>query len=462
MCEGIARAGKGICLFAVNTESILGKCARLFRAGRTPFVQRVQIDWGVSDEDLSLPTSVNFLIPSPSSRTIRLQSLPAIQQVPTKIQDIHAGTRANFFVILKLRKVIVPQSITLRGELDDGSGAFELPVPIQTVQLASARQGLPLIHTLAAWHLIQEHAEQRAPLPQPISAATDSQTRKAVIVHLGEKYQLASEHTSFIAVDSGQDGRRNPNWAGSLYHARSPSPDARASDVGELPTEDSSQFRLLSTISNFFARFFQTEDHGGRSIPGAWTESPLSSPPASDNGAGDDRYESAETFSTLSSLDGSSDWSDWSAAPSSELRPQVTEEDARRQRSSSPQFESRRLAPEGERTWPDSTRPVRPPQQPPPVRPEVVELVKLQLYDGSFLLHSLRGIVGANVVDEVNKLQVDNAVWATALSIAFIEKHMRNQKELMADLLIKAQEFLRDKPDIETEELIRLARELVS
>jgi hypothetical protein len=463
MCEGIARAGRGACFFAVDTESILGKCARLFRAGRTPFLRKVQIDWGISNEHVSSATSsVNFSIPSPSSRTIKIRQMPAIQQVPTKIQDIHAGTRTNFFVILKLKTLTVPQSITLRGELDDGSGNFELEIPIQTVQLVGAKEGLPLIHTLAAWHLIQEHQEKRAPLPQPISTATEAEMRKAVIVHLGEKYQLVSQHTSFVAVDRGRDGTQHRSWAGSFHRQDS----SRARDTSDLPIENDS---IWSTILNIFTGFFpngfflhETQGSSSQTIPGAWTDFPsssLASPPISDDEANEDEYESVATFSTLSSLEGSTEWSDWSRPPSPE--PETSEEDAQMQRSPSPNFEPQRSEVGGVQPQVGNGLPV-PPPPPPPVRAEVVELVKFQLYDGSFPLHSIRGIVGANAVDEANNLQVDDAVWATVLSIAFIQKHMGSQKELMEDLLIKAREFLQERSDVDTKELLTLAKDLLS
>jgi hypothetical protein len=437
----------------------------LFRAGRTPFVRSVQINWGISDEYLSSTTSVDFSIPSKSSKTVRIRPLPIIQQAPTKIQDIHAGTRTNVFVILTLKKMKVPESITLRGELDDGSGDFELEIPISTVQLAGAKPGLPLVHTLAAWRLIQEQEDKKAPLPQPVTAASDDQIRKAVIVHLGEKYQLASQYTSFVAIDSGQDDGQYSNHAGS---ARATSPirgSSRASDVSDVDSPPRGRSQpvsngLGSTIFNFFASLFRLEIHEGRgqTVPGAWRESPPASPPASDNDGGDDGYSSAETFSTLSSLESHTDWSDWSTAS----RPQLTEEEARKQRSPSPQLEPRRLAPGQGHAYPaDNGLPV-PPPPPPPVGREVVELVKLQLFDGSFSLDSLRGIVGTDAVDEVNNLQVDSAVWATALSVAFIEKHMKmkGSKELMDDLLIKPQEFLRESlPDVEG--LMRRARQLI-
>ena len=459
MCEGIARAGNGACLFAVNTESILGKCARLFRAGRTPFLKDVQVDWGISDEHLG--QSVNFSIPSSSSRTVKIRPLPVIQQVPTRIQNIHASTRANFFVILTLKKIRVPESITLRGELDDGGTDFELVIPINEVRLAGAKEGLPLIHTLAAWRLIQEHEERKAPLPQPVIAATEDEIRKAVIVHLGEKYQLASQHTSFVAIDHGQDGRQYRNRATSFHQ-----PEAGRvgdADVRESHTEDNSR-GLGATILNFFTRFLPHETHGSRSpsptIPGAWTDALSSPPPASDDEADDDGYESMETFSTLSSLVDSTEWSDWSPPPSPE--PRLSEEDIQRQLSPSPNFEPQKIAPAAQRARPHTNNalPIRPP--PAPVRPEVVKLIKFQLYDGSFPLGSLRDIVGTNAVEEARKRQLDDAAWATALSIAFIEKYMGSQKELMEDLLMKAREYLGRRIDIDEKELIRLAKALVA
>jgi hypothetical protein len=474
MCEGIARVGRGACLFAVDTERIIGECRRLLSAGRTPFVRSVQINWGVSDEYLSSTTSsVNFSIPTMPSNPVRIRQLPIIQQAPTQIQDIHASIRTNVFVILTLKKLKVPESITLRGELDDGSGDLELEIPVNMVQLAGAKQGLPLVHTLAAWRLTQEHEVKRAPLPQPVTAASDDQIRKAVIVHLGEKYQLASQHTSFVAIDSGQDDRRYPNHAGSTRTTSPIQGSSRASDASDvnLPPQSRSQPEpngLGSMIFNFFASFFQPAIHDGhgQTVPGAWRDSPPASPPASDNGGGDDGYSSAGTFTTLSSLEESTDWSDWSAAP----RPQLTEEEAQMQRSPSPQLEPRRLAPDRQRAqYPAGNilpvPPPPPPPPPPPVGREVVALIRLQLFDGSFPLDRLRDIVGSNAVDEATSLQVGSAVWATALSVAFIEKHMKMKglKELRDDLLIKGQEFLRESiPDIDSVEgVMRRARQLV-
>ncbi|KAJ7785776.1 hypothetical protein B0H16DRAFT_1487985 [Mycena metata] len=448
MCEGIARAGNGVCLFAVHTESILGKCARLFRAGRTPFVENVTIDWGIPDENLSLRSqTVNFSMSS-SPQRVRLRPAPVVQQSPAFISDIHAGTRMNVYAILTLRKTMVPKEVTLRGQIANGDGdAFELTVPIRGIQLADSEPGLPLVHTLAAWRLIQDHQERTASLAVAVGDASDEEIRKASIIRLGERYQVASRYTSFVAVDSGQDTQRRAR--------RAPSPIDTSRDVQRQAP--------LSGLRRIFNRFFNTSPvvsptTAGPDLPGAWPDANSTADLARDDP--DEGYQSAATFSTLSSLEGSSEseWSDWSDAP-----PPVSEEDARIQRSPSPNLEPLRLAPlpirEQRRQRIQQAAP-EPRAPPPPVHPEVVELAALQLFDGSFD-ESIRRLVGDQIFDDTQ--QVDVAVWATALGIAFMSRHLQDpaQKDLLDDLLEKAYEFLGGKQNSGVRRIIERAKGLL-
>jgi hypothetical protein len=63
----------------------------------------------------------------------------------------------------------------------------------------------------------------------------------------------------------------------------------------------------------------------------------------------------------------------------------------------------------------------------------------MQLFDGSFD-DSIRGVIGDAILNEADVLQVDRAMWATAVSIAFTSKHLADpaQKDLLDDLLQKA------------------------
>lgn len=468
MCEGIARAGNGVCLFAVNTESIVLKCARLFRAGKSAFVKNVTLDWGVPGDAYA----VNFTEP-PTSPLTNLRPPPLVQQAPTQIHDLHADTRINVFAILTLRKRNVPKQVILRGQADGSGEPFEVIVPIRGVQLTDSEPGLPLVHTLAGWRLIQEHEEGKAPLPQASGFVTNDNLRKAAIVRLGERYQVASRYTSFVAIDSGQDDaddaqshnrhvprRRSPSPAGNITTA--PSNANRSQRRSSTPPPPS---RLQSIISSLFSGIFGgspslTADQG---VPGGWPDSTSNPPSDRDSGESDEGNDSRSdrTFSTLSSLEGSrTDWSDWSRPPTP---PPVSEEDARLLRSPSPQLLPERLAPDAVRQQrnrvPGLALPPRPPS-PAPVQKDVVELVTLQRFDGSFALdESLRKLVGADAIQEAQVLRVDSVVWATALSVAYMSKHMANQQDMLHDLLAKALEFLKGQPD--GERLVKRAKELM-
>lgn len=387
---------------------------------------------------------VNFTDRPSTSRITQIQSPPSIQQAPASINDIHAGSRISISVILSLRKTNVPKVVSLRGELDEGE-SFNMTVPIMAIQLRDAEPGLPWVHTLVAWRLIQEHKESKAPLPRAVTLASDDDIRKAVVVRLGEKYQLASQYTSFVAVDAGQDDARR--LRDTPLHQRSPSPpfvlDERTEN-GVPPTNDDLHSGLRSRIQNFLAGilgFGPNNQDLSQGVPGAWPGSSLPSHSGSENGDVNEDYESTRTFSTLSSLEGSDSWSDWSPPASPHLGPQIDSDDEPL-RSPSPQFVPEKLAPEEERLLlPRKPLPMLPPP-PPPMMPEIVNLIRLQSFDGSFSLRELRNFVGSKAVDEANNLNVDDKVWATALSVAFIRKQMGSQRELLGDLIVKALEFL--------------------
>lgn len=445
MCEAIARAGNGVCLFAVHIESILGQCAKLFRAGRTPFVRNVTVDWGVPDDMLSPGTpSVNFSTPDLDLGRVQLRPPPIVQQSPTVIHEIHSGTRMNVFVILRLKGPNAPKTVVLRGQLDGDSDveAFEMTVPIRAVQLTDSEPGVPLVHTLAAWRLIQDHDERTALLPAAFGVATDEELRKAAIIRLGKKYQLASKYTSFICVDSrGRDIRERRNEQTSRRRSRSP--DSHFTD-SQATTGSAAGLTLQGLVS-------QMSD----SMPGAWrwsaTEShsgSLSPTTEHQSDGHDEGYDSAETFSTLSSLEGSSAWSDWSDDP-----PPLSEEDLQMQRSPSPLLRANvRLHRAPVQTGTDAPAP--------PVKTEVVRLARLQSFDGSFSLDDdLRQLVGDEAVAKGSELQVDEKVWATALFVAFMSKHMGDQKDLLDDLCVKAYEFLAGQQD--SQRLVQQALEVV-
>ncbi|KAG6882416.1 hypothetical protein C0992_011746, partial [Termitomyces sp. T32_za158] len=101
-------------------------------------------------------------------------------------------------------------------------------------------------------------------------------------------------------------------------------------------------------------------------------------------------------------------------------------------------------------------------EPPAQVPPTVIKLVRLQDFDGSFSLESLRNISGiGSAVDELNTFHVDAKIWATALAIAFMQKEMVDQKALQKDLVAKAREFL-DTTVENSDELLRCATQVLA
>ncbi|KIK70397.1 hypothetical protein GYMLUDRAFT_32399 [Collybiopsis luxurians FD-317 M1] len=467
MCEGIAAAGKGICLFAHEAESITSKCARLLRAGRTPFIKNVSIDWGLSEEYLvSAANSVSFSTSSSSQRTARLRSFPVLQQAPTRIDDIHAGVRFTVYAILRLKRVRVPDEVVLRGNLDDTGEPFEWRVPIRGVQLTDLEPGLPTIHTLCAWRMIQEHDSGRAPLPlyMPVPGRLHSveELHEAAIIRLGETYQLASRHTSFIAVDSGRDmgyarERRQVDF-GNWTHGPQVNPSSNQNDNADVAAGSPLGTLYNDVVSGLGSLFAATGASIG--MPGAWPEESSVSASIRRDDDPDNGYESsnsARTFTTLSSLLGlgggsDSDWSDWTE-PSSPISEEM-------ERSPAPQFVPVRFAP-------PHVRPLFPPRPPaaasapppPPLQSSVLEVVKEQQSDGSYPLDDhLRSVVGDRAFNEFRRLGVGETAWATALAVAYITQQMGNQRELLDDLLYKSLDFLRSGGN---EQLIQRATSLI-
>ncbi|KAL0063254.1 hypothetical protein AAF712_009856 [Marasmius tenuissimus] len=374
---------------------------------------------------------------------------------------------------------------------------YEITVPIRGVQLKDSEPRLPtLIHILAASRLIDEHDKSRAPLPSPIDllpVAPDArQLRRAAIVRLGERYQLASQFTSFVAVDRGQDDRRLQSrlnfgdWQGqggnndsdALGLGLQVEPSGVVEAASEVETEAEARLGASSPISSSIDgepwMDVTTQDvispiSPSAAVPGAWPA--LASSMSSS--VKDEGYESDKTFTTISSLESySSHWTEWSDDEEPGPRRPLTEEEKRMQRAPSPLLAPRKLAPE-------DVRRRLPAQQPAAHRPnnnnntyqdlsrrpiphEIFDIATLQLYDGAYPLNDkLRALVGRSATDELGKItpKVNETVWATALAVAFITNRLVHRKELSNDITLKSREFLKRVEG--SEELVRRARGMI-
>lgn len=503
MCERIARAGNGECFFAVDTESIVQKCAKLFTASRTPFIRNVSLDWGITSTNSPAGSPEVTFSNQPSPRSVATRPLPTIQQAPPHILAIHSGTRMNIFAIITSRHAKPPKDVVLSGVLDDETNRpFQLKIAVQQIALVhSDDDSIPLIHTMAAWKLIQEYTDNpKMPLPRPLGVATEEELRQSAIVQLGTQYQIASSHTSFIAVEGSRDSRAGRKLKQNFldrypeYEEQDIEPDI-SEDSLQSPLEAAQQqIRLawmamasaIVTISSLWAVISRAGSHSpqqtssrppsqngsSESLPGQWPSggegsggggsdsnpSPRASFAGDDEeptefGSQDSERSSVKTFSTISSHWSSASSSDWSSSYSGDSL------DGPGQRAASPAFHRRQ--PDGNQTprQRDSRRLEG-------VLPSVVELVKFQQFDGSFPSTSMARIVpfvGARVAEEGKKLsRAERDVWATVVCVAYLKQQLEEHPELLDNLLVKPMEYLRSIGGIDVDVLLGRASRVLA
>ena len=182
MCEGISRAGNGLCLMATTSESIIGKCAKLVRASRTYILKNVSVDWGVRTDLAEAYRTGNT-------------ELKGVRQAPGEISAIYPGNRFIVFALIEDEKFMPPNEVVIRAQRDGQGEVMQFTVPIQVVEFPTDHPCGRLIPTLAARRAIMDLS---SPHPTTSLFASD---HKSTIVKLGVEYQLASKFTSFVAVD---------------------------------------------------------------------------------------------------------------------------------------------------------------------------------------------------------------------------------------------------------------------
>ena len=80
---------------------------------------------------------------------------------------------------------------------------------------------------------------------------------------------------------------------------------------------------------------------------------------------------------------------------------------------------------------------------PPPLEDSVLHLVRLQSWDGSFSPTSeFATLVSDAALQSREGRDVDRKVWATVLAIAYFQKHIVGQPELLNGLVEKSMEYI--------------------
>lgn len=455
MCEGIARAGNGICLMAATSENILGKCTKLVRASRTFILKNITVDWGIP----------------PAGE----QSGPLVLQAPHKIEAIYPGHRLLVSAMIKDSGFFLPQDVVLRGQRDGEGEPIEIRVKVDTVDPEKDDDTIPLVNTLAAHRMIAELEDPRNDL------FNDEEQKKATIIRIGEQYQLASRYTSFVAV-------------GELLSSYSKEP-ATESTAGESFSrlavnffgDASTSTDDVSTERRQDGKEGQDDDWDiGRPDP---TPAP---PPRHRNYLGHARLlivdspfqessESPPTTGTLYSCLSRYTTVDNAPLPIPRDRERQGPQDLINPSSCGPvlqaptsssvsghgaRIQSAMLQPKTVGFANDKSSEVAKPTPNSPLETPVVRMVRLQAFDGSFSpSDELVQIIGKEDIITIGRAKgVDDSVWATIVAIVYLKKHLSDQRELLDGLVEKAMEFIERSllPEgVDVEALTELARTFV-
>jgi hypothetical protein len=283
VCEQLANTGGGKYLLAISPESILPQCTGLLRAGRTSTITDVSVDW-VADVSPGH---------GPPYQSIVQQSPPELT-----IPEVYPFSRSLYFAIISGKTV--PRQVVVRGKANGNEVVMR--VDVESAKFGRKLSEPPFIHTLTAHRLIRdlEVGDAKGKLSEV--------DQRREIVKLGEYYQLASSHTSFVAVDHGEVHPRQKDLQ---------SPPGLSGTVASL-------FSSILQYLTYPTSLFRSPTVGGplkqghtNGLPGGWatpegTDSTVPSEQDTDYSdvdagadSGDDwaSQDSDNSFSTLSSLE---------------------------------------------------------------------------------------------------------------------------------------------------------------
>ena len=421
MCEGIARLGNGICLMAAASESIVGKTAKLLRASRTYPLTNITIDWGAdltASDDVTAQTDV-------------------FRQAPQRVPCVYAGNRSIVFALIKHAGFVVPDRVVLKAQQNGQGEVYSFEVPVEQLHITDAKE-TRLIHTLAARRIILELGD-REKSEQDLATGV-----KETITHLGEQYQLASRYTSFVAVEN-----RKPVQEDNAQESTGADDDFVIVEDQAWLTDKRPEMEQGIMVSCYMAPGSPL----ALGMPLPPDQPVLSSPPVTPN-----------SFKAMKRKRGIKPRALAGSAASKLATPVLSQSPSLAAPGATASYghvpalvagsnSSVLLPPSGYST--DSYKL-------PGVDGDVVGLVRLQSFNGSFTVSpELEAIIGKNALAEGSKIGVDQTIWATMLAVAYLQKYLAHQTELLEGLIDKAQDFVSGTPGVNFAELLENAKLLI-
>ncbi|KZW04435.1 hypothetical protein EXIGLDRAFT_758724 [Exidia glandulosa HHB12029] len=229
MCDGIARAGRGVAAYVGEQEKPDAKLMTMLKAARGAAVEDVIVEWvpaepseqpddfefvdtteanpstsaqpaptPISLFDTDSGTSAPSVLLGPQDIPADLPPVPRIQQSDTsKLGALYPGFRTSLFAIVKQSSASapLPEKVTVRGKVMGAPVQLEVPISISRAPQAQNGEdevAVDFVHVLAARALVQELEDV-----MPKTALV-----RAQITRLGTTYNIASSQTSFVAVDT--------------------------------------------------------------------------------------------------------------------------------------------------------------------------------------------------------------------------------------------------------------------
>ena len=387
MCQGIARAGSGLCLMAATSDVIVGKCSKLVRASRAAIVRDVTVDWGIDQ-------------PWADSQSFDIQR--SLKQAPQVLRLVYDASRFVVFAIIPPDSPL-PKEVILQAAPIGCAEPLKFTAPVHELVLEQDEPQGPMLHTLAAHRIITDLCDRET---GDISAETRDQ-----VIHYGEQYQLASRFTSFVAV---QDEEQETLKATPLVI--SPAVEAVAALTVDRQRTANARYCTIPATT-------LPSEQSNSSVP---PPVPSASSPFRRRHSRTAQVGDAHRASTLRTYQKLSD-------KKAGLRTKARKREV--------------VVDVGQANDED----------------KVMRLVRLQSFDGSFALSpQLVTIVGEAALSKAKDIKADGSIWATVVAVAWLQKYLTDQPDLLESLLEKARQYVEQSPTVDFDALLQSAIDLVA
>lgn len=210
LVNGMARAGRGTVQIIGDGERLEPKVMGTLKQALQPALTNLKVDWGATAPAPTPAPATGFATMAPKigcliGHRVGEQKKPAssavrndlVYQAPYNLPPIFSNKR--FICYAYLHPSVNPEKITLTADSPDGP--LDVTLPIERTTGA-------VIHRLAARALIRDLEEGSSHLHDS-SIRPDESKVKSEIVSLGLKFNLASKHTSFVAIEDRSEERAN-------------------------------------------------------------------------------------------------------------------------------------------------------------------------------------------------------------------------------------------------------------